>query len=81
MFFVRPVPGREIDEIRFRKLDLPRKITWCLRFCVINVFKTYFLIVKKCGPSDCRLCLAPRLPKDVFSQLHNFPDTVQGILE
>ena len=43
------------------------------------VSRTYFFTVKKCGSSDCEICDPPRLPVDVFCQLHNFPDPVPGM--
>ena len=34
----------------------------------------YFFCIKKCGVAGCKICKPPRLPCDVFNQLHFFPD-------
>jgi len=36
----------------------------------------YFFAIHKCGESDCTMCRPPRLPTEVFEQLHHFPDPV-----
>lgn len=38
--------------------------------------RKYVFGVKKCGKDDCRICSPPRLPKDIFDQLHHLPDPV-----
>ena len=38
----------------------------------------YSFCVKKCGSTDCNICLPPRLPSDVFSKIHNLPDPTPG---
>ena len=34
--------------------------------------------IKKCGAESCKWCKKPKLPDDVFSQLHHLPDPVPG---
>ena len=41
--------------------------------------RAYFFCIKKCGEADCRICRKPRLPFDIFKQLHRFPDPVPGL--
>ena len=38
----------------------------------------YFFVVKKCGSSDCDMCNPPRLPSNVFSEIHILPDPMPG---
>ena len=38
--------------------------------------KHYLFCVKKCGSTSCGICKPPRLPSDVFSQIHHLPDPV-----
>ena len=34
----------------------------------------YFYSIKKCGDSNCKTCLPPRLPLQTFQKLHHLPD-------
>ncbi|XP_022291953.2 uncharacterized protein LOC111103178 [Crassostrea virginica] len=52
------------------------KLVEFMEHCCVS--RKYFFTVWKCGASDCKICDPPRLPVDVFSQLHNFPDPVPG---
>ena len=36
----------------------------------------YSFCVKKCGHSTCDICKAPRLPPEIFSQIHHLPDPI-----
>lgn len=58
------------------QISSPKLVEFIDHCCVS---RTYFFTVKKCGASDCQICAPPRLPIDIFSQLHNFPDPVPGI--
>lgn len=41
--------------------------------------RKYFFCVKKCGVADCNICRQPRLPSEVFLQLHHFPDPLRKL--
>ena len=32
--------------------------------------------MKKCGDDNCNICKPSRLPPDIFSQIHHFPDLI-----
>ena len=34
----------------------------------------YSFCIKKCGEADCAICKPPRLPPEIFSQIHHLPD-------
>ena len=36
----------------------------------------YMFSVKKCGSADCNICKVPRLPVDVFNDIHHLPDPI-----
>ena len=36
--------------------------------------KHYSFSVKKCGDTSCHICKPPRLPSEIFSQIHHLPD-------
>lgn len=36
----------------------------------------YMFSVKKCGSADCKICKVPRLPADVFNDVHHLPDPI-----
>ena len=38
--------------------------------------RQYFFSIRKCGRTDCNMCKPPRLPPDVFCQLHSFPHPI-----
>lgn len=38
--------------------------------------RKYIFGIKKCGKLDCSICKPPRLPKEVFDNLHHLPDPV-----
>ena len=38
--------------------------------------RKYVFSVKKCGKTDCSICSVPRLPSEIFKQLHHLPDPV-----
>ena len=40
--------------------------------------RQYMFSVKKCGLAACTFCKAPRLPNEVFEQLHHLPDPMPG---
>lgn len=52
------------------------KLQEFLDHCTVS--RSYFFTIRKCGNPECQICLPPRLPPDVFSQLHAFPDPVPG---
>nr|XP_022291953.1 uncharacterized protein LOC111103178 [Crassostrea virginica] len=52
------------------------KLVEFMEHCCVS--RKYFFTVRKYGASDCQICDPPRLPVDVFSQLHNSPDPVPG---
>ena len=36
--------------------------------------RKYVFGIKKCGKTDCHICKPPRLPVDIFKELHHLPD-------
>lgn len=40
------------------------------------VSRHYMFSIKKCGKTSCAICKHPRLPSEVFSDLHHLPDPV-----
>ena len=36
--------------------------------------RTYLASIKKCGSSECTVCLPSRLPNEIFERIHHLPD-------
>ena len=59
-----------------KDLEKCKKLQEFLDHCC--VCRHYFFSVWKCGAVDCTMCFPPRLPLEVFQQLHRFPDPMKA---
>ena len=62
------------DKITCKKL--PQKLQAFLKHCCRECH--YFFDIKKCGDVACTICKPPRLPSDMFANVHHFPDPMPG---
>ena len=52
------------------------KLMEYMSHCCIR--RKYFFAIRKCGAADCTICLPPKLPQEIFQQLHPFPDPMKA---
>ena len=87
-----PATGEEMEELneQLRNIDfvdlsnsvkksmlknMPKLKEFMDHCCQI---RHYSFCIKKCGQSDCHICKEPRLPPEVFCDLHMLPDPTPG---
>lgn len=51
------------------------KLQEYMNHCCVR--RKYFFCIRKCGVADCAMCLPPKLPPEIFQQLHFFPDPMK----
>lgn len=61
-----------------QKKDLTKRkrLQEYLDHCCVR--RHYYFLIQKCGAADCSMCLPPKLPLEIFQQLHQFPDPMKS---